>query len=108
MTYLALPHQTIRQKEIDVQENDWDNNWKVGEWFNLSYPNDWNEIENATYTGDILPRIHRMAGEWHRTLEQRRVLRREIDLWMELGLVSDVDIAFNHLLGLVDENDLPI
>lgn len=47
-------------------------------------------------------------GYFEPATEKMKISREELDLWIELGLVSDEDIAFNHQLGLVDEDGMPI
>ena len=108
MTYHAFPHRTIRQQELDIQ-NVWDPYWKVGEWYALSYPEDWYTIGNLTYPLPTnIQGIQFEQGVYHRTREQTNILRHNLVMWYNLGLVTNFDIAINILRGLVDNTGMPL
>ena len=106
MTYHAFPNITIRAAERHLHHT-WDNERVRGEWFNLIYTDDWYLIGNVTYSVDLPPDINVVMGTWHRTREQRNVYLRDLLQWTLSGLVTEADVFFNVLLGLVDVTGLP-
>ena len=106
MTYHAFPNITIGAAESHLHHT-WSHKWVRGEWFNLIYTDDWDLIGNATYSGDLPPDIILMNGTWHRTREQRNVYLRDLLQWTLSGLVTEEDVFYNMLLGLVDVTGLP-
>jgi len=101
ITYHAIPSLSIRADELALQQ-DWHPYWKVGEWYALDYPEDWYQVGNATYSLVIHPNIEFLHDIWYRTLEQTNIYRHDLEMWQNMGLVSDADIVYNHLCGLVD------
>ena len=99
MIYHAIPSLNIRAGELALQQ-EWDPYWKVGEWYALHYPGHWYQIGNATLVNH--PNIEFLHGIWHRTREQTSIFMHDLISWRNMGLVSNADIIYNHLCGLVD------
>ena len=81
MTYRAFPHRTIRQQELDIQ-NDWGPYWKVGEWYALDYPEHWDVIGNLTYPLPTnIQSIQFEHGVYRRMVEQSGIFRHDLVMW---------------------------